>query len=76
MLPKASSQSTTNRFVLLVVEGHAGHGVEAHAHRGGEDEGDAEERQVPVLVLIILSFLLTEDKLIKQMGTHLAKRDL
>ena len=41
MLPQ--SQLTTNRFVLLVVEGHAGHGVEAHAHRGGEDEGDAEE---------------------------------
>ena len=33
----------TDRFVLLVVEGHAGHRVETHPHRGREDEGDAKE---------------------------------
>ena len=47
--------STTHRFVLLVVESHTGHRVEAHPHGGGQHQGDAEERQVPdVLVFDVL----------------------
>ena len=46
----------TDRFVLLVVEGHAGHRVEAHPHGGGQHQGDAEERQVPDV--LVFDFLL------------------
>ena len=42
-ISKESHLNYTDRFVLLIVEGHAGHRVETHPHRGGEDKGYAEE---------------------------------